>query len=144
MASAPFGRTYICAPVTSTLERIEMHRLRKLSGAALGLHVACVSAAVPSKAVAPNIAEVALAFGVVAVLASIVLTLVATGLKIAILRRFQLDAAWFRYGARQAWGESRVLASGRLLRRSYALASWISISLLCLALLLMAPTILRR
>jgi hypothetical protein len=121
-----------------------MHHVRRAVGAVLALHVACASAAVPTKAAASSIAEIAFAFGVLAALASIALALLAGGLKIAILRRFQLDAAWSQYGARQAWRESRVLVAGRLLRQSYAIISWLSLAALCLALLLLAPTILGR
>jgi hypothetical protein len=121
---------------------MEVQHLRQSKRTVLGLAVACTSTSV--LAAAPYPAEIAFAFGVLSAVGSFFLALIAGGLKIAVLRRFRMDAAWFQYGPRQAWTESQSLVTGRLLRRAYAIVSWLSLAAFGLAVLLLAPRILGR
>lgn len=59
-------------------------------------------------------------------LACILFSLIAGVLKIFVFRRFRMDEKWFQYGARQAWEEHAATFPGRVLRRWYAIFSWVS------------------
>lgn len=80
--------------------------------------------------------NLAIAFGTVAMLACILFSLIAGALKILVFRRFRMDEKWFQYGARQAWEDCAAALPGRILRRSYAIFSWVSQAALGLGLLL--------